>query len=92
MTDLATLTAILYGARMQRRIPESDAERLCHYRGGHDWMLSGSSPPSRRRTFLVPPPRSSRYRRSPGALGRTIADVKETRRRVDAGVGRQFTL
>ena len=26
MTDLATLTAILYAARWQRRIPESDAE------------------------------------------------------------------
>ena len=27
MTDLATLTAILYAARWQRRVPESDAEK-----------------------------------------------------------------
>ena len=27
MTDLATLTAILYAARFQRRVPESDAEK-----------------------------------------------------------------
>jgi hypothetical protein len=27
MTDLATLTAILYAARLQRRVPESDAEK-----------------------------------------------------------------
>ena len=28
MTDLATLTAILYAARLQRRVPETDAEKL----------------------------------------------------------------
>ena len=27
MTDLATITAILYGARYQRRVPETDAEK-----------------------------------------------------------------
>jgi hypothetical protein len=27
VTDLATLTAILYGARYQRRLPETDAQR-----------------------------------------------------------------
>jgi hypothetical protein len=27
MTDLATITAILYAARLQRRVPETDAEK-----------------------------------------------------------------
>ena len=32
MTDLATLTAILYAARYQRRVPETDAEKHRDYR------------------------------------------------------------
>ena len=79
MSDLATLTAILYGARLQRRIPESDAERRATIAAAMTdakWIISAVEAEN----IFVPPPRSP-LSPSPGALGRTIADVKETRRR-----------
>jgi hypothetical protein len=79
MTDLATLTAILYAARFQRRVPESDAEKR---RTIADALadarlivsvLTESDSPAKLATPEQPPP-------SPGTIGRK-ADAKATRRR-----------
>jgi hypothetical protein len=79
MTDLATLTAILYAGRYQRRVPESDAEK----RGTIAAALADAklilellteTPPSPILTEPEQPPPS------PGTIGR-IADAKATRRR-----------
>ena len=89
MSDLATLTAILYAGRLQRRIPESDAEkrgtiaaaladaRLILEAVGVS-IFSTSNEAAKSDTPPVtapeqPPP-------SPGTIGR-IADAKATRRR-----------
>ena len=79
MTDLATLTAILYAARYQRRVPESDAEKhRMIAEAATDAtliveLLTGRDSPRNVGTLEQPPP-------SPGTIGR-IADAKATRRR-----------
>jgi hypothetical protein len=74
MIDLATLTAILYGARLQRRVPETKAEKRA--------TIAASLADARLIVATVsddvaepeqPPP-------SPGTIGR-IAEAKATRRR-----------
>jgi hypothetical protein len=88
LTDLATLTAILYAARLQRRVPETEAEK----RGA----IAASVADARLIVAAIadeePDTRSSLARLmeatpkqplppSPGMIGRTIADAKATRRR-----------
>jgi hypothetical protein len=74
MTDLATLTAVLYAARLQRRVPESEAEKhgtiaACLA----DAKLIAVAVREDAVELEQPPP-------SPGTIGR-IADAKATRRR-----------
>jgi hypothetical protein len=80
MTDLATLTAILYAARLQRRVPESDTEKrriiadaLADARLIVAAVLTETDSPVTLSEPEQPPP-------SPGIIGR-IADAKATRRR-----------
>jgi hypothetical protein len=79
VTDLATITAILYAARIQRRVPESDAEKrrtiaeaLADARLIVDVLTESDSPVTFPKPEQPPP--------SPGTIGR-IADAKATRRR-----------
>jgi hypothetical protein len=83
MTDLATLTAILYAARLQRRVPESDAEKrraIADALADAKLILAAVVEDTRSATATPkqPPP-------SPGTIGR-IADAKATRRRGQSGV------
>ncbi len=82
MTDLATLTAILYGARYQRRLPETDAQRrqaIAEALEDAKLILAAASMTEPRAVADIlatpeqPPP-------SPGIIGR-IADAKAPRRR-----------
>jgi hypothetical protein len=80
LTDLATLTAILYAARLQRRVPESDAEKrrtiadaLADARLIVAAVLTETDSPVTLPELEQPPP-------PPGTIGR-IADAKATRRR-----------
>lgn len=85
MTDLATLTAILYAARFQRRVPESGAEKhrtvLESLADARLILAAVAEEEAALNDFLKPtvaepeqpPP-------SPGIIGR-IADAKATRRR-----------
>jgi hypothetical protein len=85
MTDLATLTAILYGARYQRRVPESDAEKhrmiaeaatdatlIVELLTGRDSSRNVGNTPEQ------PPP-------SPGNQTGVLAEAKEGRRRTANG-------
>ena len=85
LTDLATLTAILYAARFQRRVPESEAEKhrtilesladarlIAAVVAEEDAALNYFLKPTEA-TPEQPPP-------SPGTIGRK-ADAKATRRR-----------
>jgi hypothetical protein len=90
MTDLATdklviIAAILYAARWQRRVPESDAEKrriiadaLIDARLIVAAVLTETDSPVTLPEPEQPPP-------SPGTIGR-IADAKATRRRGQSGV------
>ena len=94
MTDLATLTAILYAARLQRRVPESDAEKrrtiadaLADARliveavveaGASEPELVSAVAGRQPQPTVTTPPKQPPP--SPGTIGR-IADVKATRRR-----------
>ena len=88
MTDLATITAILYAARLQRRVPETSGEKQ---RAIAESVVDArliveatvDEEPDIRLTLSrlleaeppeQPPP-------SPGTIGRTIAEAKATRRR-----------
>jgi hypothetical protein len=82
VTDLATLTAILYAARFQRRVPESEAEKhrtIADAIADAKLILAAASMTQPRAVADIlatpeqPPP-------SPGTIGR-IADAKATRRR-----------
>ncbi len=87
MTDLATLTAILYAARLQRRVPETTAEKnraIAESVVDARLIVAATvdEEPDIRLTLSrlleaepeQPPP-------SPGIIGRTIAEAKATRRR-----------
>ena len=85
MTDLAIIAAILYAARLQRRVPESDAEKrrtitdaLADARLIVAAVLTETDSPVTLPEPEQPPP-------SPGTIGR-IADAKATRRRGQSGV------
>ena len=74
MTDLATLTAILYAARSARRVPESDAEKHRAIAESYaDAKLITAAVLADVATPEQPPP-------SPGTIGR-IAEARATRRR-----------
>ena len=74
MSDLATITAILYAARLQRRVPETDAEKRGAIAASVvDARLILEAVCETVTTPEQPPP-------SPGIIGR-IADAKATRRR-----------
>jgi hypothetical protein len=74
VTDLATLTAILYGARLQRRVPETEAEKRATIAAClADAKLIAAAVREDEAEPEQPPP-------SPGTIGR-IADAKATRRR-----------
>jgi hypothetical protein len=77
MTDLATLTAILYAARLQRRVPETEAEKratIAASLADARLIVAGVED---RATPEQPPP-------SPGTIGR-IAEAKAVRRRDEFG-------
>jgi hypothetical protein len=89
LPDLATITAILYAARLQRRVPESVVEKHRTIAESYaDAMLIVAGVQDRHeaddiRSTLArlleaepeqPPP-------SPGIIGRTTADAKAPRRR-----------
>jgi len=87
VADLATITAILYGARLQRRVPETSGEKQ---RAIAESVVDArlivaatvDEEPDIRSTLArlleaepeQPPP-------SPGMIGRTTAEAKATRRR-----------
>jgi len=78
MTDLATLTAILYAARWQRRAPETEAEKratIAASLADARLIVAGVED---RATPEQPPP-------SPGIIGRAIAEAKAVRRRDEFG-------
>jgi hypothetical protein len=89
MFDLATLTAILYAARLQRRVPESGAEK---YRTVLEALADArliaaavAEEEAALNHFLKPTadanvPEPEQPPPSPGIIGR-IADAKATRRR-----------
>ena len=78
MTDLATLTAILYAARWQRRVPESEAEKRATIAASlADAKLIVATVIDDVAEPEQPPP-------SPGTIGR-IAEAKEVRRRDEFG-------
>ena len=88
MTDLTTLTAILYAARLQRRVPETEAEK----RGAITASITDArlimaaiadEEPDTRSTLarLLEATPKQPLPPSPGMIGRTIADAKATRRR-----------
>ena len=78
MTDLATLTAILYAARSARRVPESDAEKHRAIAESYaDAKLITAAVLADMATPEQPPP-------SPGTIGR-IAEARATRRRTVNG-------
>ena len=78
MTDLATLTAILYAARSARRVPESDAEKHRAIAESYaDAKLITAAVLADMATPEQPSP-------SPGTIGR-IAEAKEGRRRTANG-------
>jgi hypothetical protein len=88
VTDLATLTAILYAARLQRRVPETSGEKnraIAESVVDARLIVAATvdEEPDIRSTLSrlleaeppeQPPP-------SPGMIGRSIADAKVTRRR-----------
>jgi len=75
MTDIATLTAILYASRWQRRAPETEADRHRTIAAAYDdaKLIVAILPDSGVVTPEQPPP-------SPGTIGRS-ADAKAPRRR-----------
>ena len=88
MTDLAIITAILYGARLQRRVPETEAEK----RGAIAASIADAKlivaatadeEPDTRPTLarLLEATPKQPLPPSPGMIGRSIADAKATRRR-----------
>ena len=88
MTDLATITAILYAARLQRRVPETDAEK----RGTIAASVADAKlimaaiadeEPDTRPTLarLLEATPKQPLPPSPGMIGRTTAEAKATRRR-----------
>ena len=87
MADLATITAILYAARLQRRVPETFAEKnraIAESVVDARLIVAATidEEPDIRSTLVrlleaepeQPPP-------SPGMIGRTTAEAKATRRR-----------
>jgi ornithine cyclodeaminase/alanine dehydrogenase-like protein (mu-crystallin family) len=87
VTDLATITAILYAARLQRRVPETVAEKnraIAESVVDARLIVAATidEEPDIRSTLVrlleaepeQPPP-------SPGMIGRTTAEAKATRRR-----------
>lgn len=79
LTDLATLTAILYAAKLQRRVPETESEKrgtiavsLADAKLIVAAVIEDDSPPMVAEPEQPPPP--------PGTIGR-IAEVKAPRRR-----------
>jgi hypothetical protein len=89
LPDLATITAILYAARLSRRVPESVVEKHRTIAESYaDAMLIVAGVQDRHEADDIrltlarlleaepeqPPP-------SPGTIGRTTADAKATRRR-----------
>jgi hypothetical protein len=88
VTDLATITAILYAARLQRRVPETNGEknRAIAESVVDARLIVAATVEDDSAAFRLdlsqllaakleqPPP-------SPGMIGRTIADAKATRRR-----------
>jgi hypothetical protein len=80
VTDLATLTAIIYAARLQRRVPESMSEKRATIAASLvDAMLilEVANDDAAATTPELPPP-------SPGTIGR-IAEAKAVRRRDEFG-------
>ena len=78
MTDLATITAILYGARYQRRVPETDAEKrgtIAASVADARLIVAAVNEDEAARPIMPeqPPP-------SPGTIGRN-AEAKAPRRR-----------
>ena len=79
MTGLATLTAILYAARSQRRVPESDAEKHRAIADAYaDAKLITAAVLADVATPEQPPP-------SPGNQTGVLAEAKEGRRRTANG-------
>jgi hypothetical protein len=88
VTDLATLTAILYAARLQRRVPETEAEKRGAIAASvADARLivaaTAEEAMDTRPTLalLLESTPKQPLPPSPGMIGRTIAEAKATRRR-----------
>ena len=78
MTDLATITAILYAARLSRRVPETDAEKrgtIAASVADARLIVAAVNEDEAARPIMPeqPPP-------SPGTIGRN-AEAKAPRRR-----------
>ena len=78
MTDLATITAILYAARLSRRVPETDAEKrgtIAASVADARLIMAAVNEDEAARPIMPeqPPP-------SPGTIGRN-AEAKAPRRR-----------
>ena len=89
MADLATITAILYGARLSRRVPETSGEKqraIAESVVDARLIVEATTEDEDGADFRLtmsrlleaepeqPPP-------SPGMIGRTTAEAKATRRR-----------
>jgi len=88
VADLATLTAIIYAARLQRRAPETDAEKRGAIAAAiNDARLimaaTAEEEMDTRPTLalLLESTPKQPLPPSPGMIGRTTADAKATRRR-----------
>jgi len=79
MTDLAIMTAIMFAARLQRRMPESEAEKRATIVASlADAKLILATVSDDVVEPEQPPP-------SPGTIGRAIAEAKAVRRRDEFG-------
>jgi hypothetical protein len=87
MTDLATITAILYGARLQRRVPETVTEKN---RAIAESVVDArliveatvdEEPDIRSTLARLLEAEPEQPSPSPGIIGRTTAEAKATRRR-----------
>jgi len=86
VTDLAVMTAIIYAARLQRRVPETEAEKqatiFASLADAKRIAATVSDYEAEPPEYVAEPPEQPPP--SPGTIGR-IAEVKAVRRRDEFG-------
>ena len=84
VTDLAVMTAIIYAARLQRRVPETEGEKRATIAASlHDAKLILVAVDEDNALFMEPTPEQPPP--SPGNKTGAIAEAKAVRRRDEFG-------